>query len=72
MNRKTVLRNLLLLFGTILLVLTVFEYLVRDYPIIIDPVLYYGIQVFYLLSILVFLVLLFIFLNPKFPKKDMS
>lgn len=72
MSRKAVLKNLIILFGTILLILTAFEYLIRVYSITIDPGLYYGIQIFYLLSILVFLVLLGIYLNPESPKKDMS
>ncbi len=72
MNRKAVLKNLMILFGGILLVFTAFEYLTRVYSVPVDPVLSYGIQIVYLLSIFVFLVLLVIFINPESPKKDMS
>jgi predicted membrane channel-forming protein YqfA (hemolysin III family) len=72
MKRKETLKNLIILFGTILLILTAFEYLVRAYAITIAAVPAYWVQVFYLLSIFVFLVLLVIYLNPESPKKDMS
>lgn len=72
MKRKETLKNLIILFGTILLVLTAFEYLTRAYAIAISPVPAYWIQVFYLVSIFIFLVLLVIYLNPESPKKDMS
>jgi len=72
MNRKQTLKNLIMLFGTILLVLTAFDYLTFVYSVILAPVLAYWFQVFYLLSIFVFLVLLVIYLNPESPKKDMS
>jgi hypothetical protein len=72
MSRKDVVKTLILVFGTILLILTAFEYLVQVYSIIINPVLSYGIQSFYLLSIFVFLILLVIFLNPEPPKKNMT
>jgi predicted membrane channel-forming protein YqfA (hemolysin III family) len=72
MNRKQILKNLIMLFGTILLVLTAFEYLTFAYSVTLAPALAYWFQVFYLLSIFVFLVLLVIYLNPESPKKDMS
>lgn len=72
MNRKEVLKNLIIFFGTILLILTAFEYLVQVYSVTVDLVLAYWIQIFYLLSIFVFLVLLVIYLNPESPKKNMS
>lgn len=72
MSRRTVVKTLIIVFGTILMVLTAFEYLIQVYSIVIDPVLSYGIQIFYLLSILVFLILLVIILNPESPKKDMK
>jgi hypothetical protein len=72
MIRKDVLKNLIILFGTILLVLTATEYLVRVYSVTLDPIFAYWIQIFYLLSIFVFLVVLVIYLNPESPKKDMS
>ncbi|MFW9833679.1 MAG: hypothetical protein ACFFEK_06775 [Candidatus Thorarchaeota archaeon] len=72
MSRRDVVKTLILVFGTILLILTAFEYLIRVFSIVIDPVLSYGIQSFYLLSILVFLILLFIILNPESPKKNMT
>jgi hypothetical protein len=72
MNRKQTLKNLIMLFGTILLVLTAFDYLTFVYSVILAPVLVYWFHVFYLLSIFVFLVLLVIYLNPESPKKDMS
>ena len=72
MSRKGVLKNLLIVFGFILLVLTAYEYLVRVYSVTVNPVLSYWIQIFYLLSIFVFLVILVIYINPEPPKKDMS
>jgi hypothetical protein len=72
MSRKAVVKTLLIVFGTIILTLTAFEYLVQVYSIAIDPVISYLIQSFYLLSILVFLILLVIILNPESPKKDMK
>ena len=72
MSRRTVVKTLIIVFGTILMVLTAFEYLIQVYSIVIDSVLSYGIQIFYLLSILVFLILLVIILNPESPKKDMK
>lgn len=72
MKRKETLKNLIILFGTILLVLTAFEYLVRVYTITFPVIPAYWIQVFYLVSIFIFLVLLVIYLNPESPKKDMS
>jgi len=72
MIRKDVLKNLIILFGTILLVLTATEYLVRVYSITLDPIFAYWIQIFYLLSIFVFLIVLMIYLNPESPKKNMS
>jgi hypothetical protein len=72
MKRKETLKNLIILFGTILLVLTAFEYLVRVYTITLPLIPAYWIQVFYLVSIFIFLVLLVIYLNPESPKKDMS
>jgi len=72
MDRKAVVKSLMLVFGTIILVLTAFEFIVQVYSIVINPTLYYGIQSFYLLSILVFLILLVIILNPERPTKDMK
>jgi len=72
MSRKGTLKNLLILFGTILLILTAFEYLVQVYSVTVNFVFAYWIQIFYLLAIFVFLVLLVIYLNPESPKKDMS
>ncbi|MFW9807049.1 MAG: hypothetical protein ACFFFK_10015 [Candidatus Thorarchaeota archaeon] len=72
MSRRTIVKTLIIVFGTILLVLTAFEYLIQVYSIAIDPILSYGIQIFYLISILVFLILLVIILNPESPKKNMK
>ena len=72
MDRKAVVKSLMMVFGTIILILTAFEFLVQVYSIVIDPTLYYGIQSFYLLSIFVFLIFLVIVLNPEGPKKDMK
>jgi hypothetical protein len=47
MNRRYVL-NLMIVFGTLLLVLTAVEYLVRIYSISLDSVLAYWTQIFYL------------------------
>jgi hypothetical protein len=72
MIRKSVMKNLIILFGTILLVLTAFEYLVQVYSVTLEPIFVYWIQIFYLLSILIFLILLVVYLNPQSPKKDTS
>nr|KXH74774.1 MAG: hypothetical protein AM325_12455 [Candidatus Thorarchaeota archaeon SMTZ1-45] len=65
MNRRNLLKNLILLFGTILLILTATEFLVSVYTITLDPTLSYWIQVFYLLSILTFLLLLVIYIEIR-------
>ena len=65
MNRRDVLKNLLIILGLIILIFTVVEYLVSVFSIILDPVLSYWIQVVYLLSILVFLFLLVIFIEVR-------
>ncbi|MFW9787166.1 MAG: hypothetical protein ACFFE2_15775 [Candidatus Thorarchaeota archaeon] len=72
MSRKGVLKELMLILGIVLLILTVFEYLVWVFSLTIDPTLSYWIQMVYLVLIFVFLVLLFLSLNPESPKNDMS
>ena len=70
MNRRDILKNLIILFGTILLILTAVEYLVRIYSIILDPVLTYWIQIIYLLSIMLFLLLLVIYIEMRMRSKS--
>lgn len=65
MNRKAVVTNLLIIFGMILLIFTALEYTVSVFSIVLDPALSYMIQVVYLLSILVFLILLVIFIEVR-------
>ncbi len=65
MNRRDTLKNLVILFGIILLILTVVEYLVRIFSITIDPVFAYWIQIIYLLSIFIFLVLVVIYIEVR-------
>jgi len=65
MNRRNILKNLMIVFGTILLILTAVEYLVRIYSISLDPVLAYWIQIFYLFLIFLFLLLLVIYIEVR-------
>ena len=65
MNRSDVVKNLIILFGTILLILTAFEYLIRVYSVTLDPVISYWIQVIYLLSIFLFLILIVIYIEVR-------
>lgn len=65
MNRRNLLKNLIILFGTILLILTAAEFLISVYSITVDPILSYWIQVFYLLSILTFLLSLVIYIEVR-------
>jgi hypothetical protein len=41
MDRKDTLKKLIIIFGFILLILTVFEYLIRAFSIALDPLLMY-------------------------------
>ena len=65
MDRKETVKNLVIIFGFILLLLTVFEYTVSTFSIAIDPILRYWIQTFYLVFIMIFLVLLVIYLEVR-------
>lgn len=65
MNRRYVLKNLIIFFGMILLILTAVEYLVRIYSITLDPVLAYWTQIIYLLSIFLVLILLVIYIEVR-------
>ena len=65
MNRRSVLKNLMIVFGTILLILTTVEYIIRIYSITLDPVLSYWTQILYLFSIMLFLLLLVIFIEIR-------
>ena len=65
MNRRYVLKNLLIVFGTILLILTAVEYLVRIYSITLDLALAYWTQILYLFSIMLFLLLLVIYIEIR-------
>ena len=65
MNRRVVLKNLIILFGIILLILTTVEYLVQIYSITLDPVFAYWTQIIYLLSIFIFLVLVVIYIEVR-------
>ena len=65
MNRRYVLKNLMIVFGTILIVLTAVEYLVSIYPISLDLVFVYWTQILYLCSILLFLLLLVIYIEVR-------
>jgi hypothetical protein len=63
MARKETVTRLVIIFGFILLVLTLFEYLSSTFSITIDPVLSYWIQIIYFVSIMIFLLLLVIYLE---------
>ena len=65
MSRRVVVKNLIILFGTILLILTAVEYMIRVYSVTLDPVLYYWIQLIYLLSIVLFLILLVLYIEVR-------
>jgi hypothetical protein len=65
MNRAVVLKNLLIILGLIILIFTVFEYLVSVFSIVLNSALSYWIQVVYLLSILSFLILLVVFIEVR-------
>ncbi len=65
MSRRDAVKNLIILFGTILLILTAVEYLIRVYSVTLDPVFYYWIQIIYLLSIVLFLLLLVIYIEVR-------
>ncbi|MHA2026294.1 MAG: hypothetical protein ACW98U_10375 [Candidatus Thorarchaeota archaeon] len=65
MSRKDTVKMLIVVFGFILLLLTVIEYIISTFSITTDPVLMYLIQVFYLLSIVVFLLLIVIYLEIR-------
>ena len=65
MNRRDVVKYLIILFGTILLVLTAVEYLIRVYSVTLDPVFSYWIQIVYLLSIFLFLIVLVIYIEVR-------
>ncbi|MGY5863256.1 MAG: hypothetical protein RTV41_01495 [Candidatus Thorarchaeota archaeon] len=65
MDRKDTVKTLIIVFCLILLLLTVVEYIISTFSILLDPVLTYLIQIFYLLSIVVFLLLLVIYLEVR-------
>ncbi len=65
MDRKKTLELLIILFGFILLFLTFIEYFLNTFSITPEPVLYYWSQIFYLLSIMIFLLLLVIYLEVR-------
>ncbi|MHA1950951.1 MAG: hypothetical protein ACW99G_22405 [Candidatus Thorarchaeota archaeon] len=65
MNRKDIVKNLVIIFGFILLVLTIIELLIRSLSITLDPVLLYWSQTFFLVSIFVFLILSVIFIEVR-------
>jgi len=65
MNRKDALKNLIIFFGTILLILTAAEYLLRVYSVTLDLIVVYWIHIIYLLSIMVFLLLLVIYIEVR-------
>ena len=65
MSRKDTLKNLIILFGTILLILTAVEYLTRIYSITLNPLVAYWTQIIYLISIIVFLILLVIYIEVR-------
>jgi predicted membrane channel-forming protein YqfA (hemolysin III family) len=65
MNRKAVLTNLIILFAGLLLILTAFEYLVHVFSLTLDAALAYWTQIIYLLSIMLFLLLLVIYIEVR-------
>lgn len=65
MGRKDTVKTLIVIFGFILLLLTVIEYITSTFSVTLDPVLTYLIQIFYLLSIVVFLLLIVIYLEVR-------
>lgn len=65
MNRRDILKNLIILLGIILIILTVSEYLVQIYSITLDPLLAYWTQIIYLLSIFIFLILIVIYIEVR-------
>ena len=65
MDRKDTVKNLLIIFGFILLVLTLLEFSIRALSITLDPILSYWSQTFYLVSIFVFLILLVIYIEVR-------
>ncbi|MHA2177511.1 MAG: hypothetical protein ACXABH_11270 [Candidatus Thorarchaeota archaeon] len=65
MDRKDIVKNLVIIFGFILLVLTIIELLIRALSITLDPVLLFWSQTLYLVSIFVFLILLVIFIEVR-------
>jgi polyferredoxin len=65
MDRKETVKNLIILIGLILLFLTVFEYSVSTFSIPIDSALRFGIQAFFLVAIMIFLLLLVIYLEVR-------
>ena len=70
MNRRDILKNLIILLGIILLILTVFEYLVQIYSITLVPPLAYWVQIVYLVSIFIFLVLVVIYIEVRMRSAD--
>jgi hypothetical protein len=64
LSRRSILKNLIIVFGTILLILTAVEYLDGIYSIFPDPVSYW-IEIFYLVSIMLFLLLLVIYIEVR-------
>jgi predicted membrane channel-forming protein YqfA (hemolysin III family) len=65
MNRRRDLKNLIIFFGSSLLILTAVEYLVRAFSVTLDPGLAYWTQIIYLLSIFLFLILLVIYIEVR-------
>ncbi|MFW9769040.1 MAG: hypothetical protein ACFFF9_07720 [Candidatus Thorarchaeota archaeon] len=65
MGRKETVKNLTIIFGFILLVLTIFEYSVSTFSIAIDPVFRYWMQIIFLVVIMIFLLLLVIYLEVQ-------
>jgi hypothetical protein len=63
MGRKETVIRLVIVFGFLLLVLTLFEYLTNTFSLAIDPVFHYWIQIIYLISIMIFLLLLVIYIE---------
>ncbi|MFW9809286.1 MAG: hypothetical protein ACFFE6_07890 [Candidatus Thorarchaeota archaeon] len=65
MERKKALEIFIMVFGLILLSFTLIEYLLSTFSITPEPVLYYWSQIFYLFSIMIFLLLLVIYLEVR-------
>ncbi|MHA2425777.1 MAG: hypothetical protein ACXAEF_13380 [Candidatus Thorarchaeota archaeon] len=65
MNRKNALKNLLIILGAIILFLTLVEYLDLVLSLTPIPVLSYWFQIIYLVSIMLFLILLAIYIEVR-------